>query len=491
MSGTLEKVASSGVSQAAMPSTDTSQGETQAKHDQEELNHNSDGDDEDDSYPHGLAYTFYSPKWVFISLIAIFEVGSIICAAAPNSTAFIIGRAVAGLGGSGITNGAVTITLSSFPLRKRPMVQGIFGAVFGVASVIAPLLGGVFTSDVSWRWCFWINPPLGGFTVAVLVLILKAPPTLKPGQTLKEQIHQLDPIGTAAFVPGIVCILLALQWGGSTYAWSNARVVALLILGPALLVAFVGVQFWKKDNATIPPRILLNRSVAAGFWNTLMLGGNTMVLVYYLPVWFQAIKAASAVHSGIMNIPYVLALTSAAIIAGILVSKIGYYVPLMIASTILMSTGSGLLTLFTVDTTHPRWIGFQVIAGLGVGFGLQQASTAAQRVLEKKDAPSGVALMFFGQSLGGTIFITVAQNILSNGLVTRLAGIPGFNPKEIAEVGATDLREIIDPKYLDTVLLAYNSSLRDVWYLAVALACATTVSAVGMEWKSVKAKEAQ
>ena len=426
---------------------------------------------------------------MFLILIGIFEVGSIICAAAPNSTAFIVGRAVAGLGSSGIVSGAVTILINTFPLRKRPAVQGAFGAVFGISSVIGPLLGGVFTSDVSWRWCFWINLPVGGFTIVVLILILKAPAALKPGQTLKEQILQLDPIGTACFLPGIVCILLALQWGGTTYAWSSARVIALLVLGIVLIIAFIGLQFWNVEHATIPPRIFLNRSVAAGFLFMTFLAGNMMTLVYYLPIWFQAIKGASPVHSGIMNLPFMLALTTAAIMAGILVSRIGYYVPFMIASTVIMSIGDGLLTLWTVDTAHPSWIGFQVFAGFGIGLGMQQPNIAAQTVLEKKDTPVGVALMFFGQSLGGSIFITVGQNILGNRLVKRLTGIPGFDPQTIANVGATDLRSVVDSKYLETVLVAYNNSLRDVWYLTLALACTTLIGAVAMQWRSVKAQK--
>ena len=314
---------------------------------------------------------------------------------------------------------------------------------------------------------------------------------MKPGQGLKEQIKQLDPIGTAIFLPGIVCILLALQWGGTTYPWSNGRVIALLVLGCVLIILFVGIQFWKKENATIPPNILLNRSIFAGFVFMTFLAGNMMTLVYYLPVWFQAIKNATAVHSGIMNLPFMLSLTIAAIITGSLVSRIGYYVPFMIASSVIMSIGCGLLTLFTVETSHPSWIGFQVVAGFGIGLGMQQASVAAQTVLQKKDAPVGVALMFFGQSFGGSIFITVAQDILSNRLVDQLKGIPGFNPRVVATVGATDLRRVVDPQYLETVLVAYNGALRDIWFLCMGLACATIIGSATMEWKSVKAKGKQ
>lgn len=132
-----------------------------------------------------------------------------------------------------------------------------------------------------------------------------------------------------------------------------------------------------------------------------------MLLVYYLPIWFQAIKGVSAVRSGIMNIPMVLSLVVSSIIAGGLITATGYYTPFMIASSILMSIGAGLITTFERDTGHAKWIGYQTLYGLGVGLGMQQAGMAAQTVLSKQDIPTGTALMFFAQSLGGALFISV------------------------------------------------------------------------------------
>ena len=323
----------------------------------------------------------------------------------------------------------------------------------------------------------------------ILVFILKLPPPAKAGLSITQQIQQLDPLGTMVFLPGIVCLLLALQWGGSTYAWSNGRIIALLVLAGILLMAFIAIQFWKKDNATIPPRILKQRTVAAGFCYTICLGSCFMIVVYYLPIWFQAIKGASAVHSGIMNLPLLLSLVVGSIASGILVSKIGYYVPFMYASCLLMSIGAGLLTTFTTTTAHPKWIGTQVVIGVGIGFGMQQASIGAQTVLEKKDVPTGVSLMFFAQSFGGAVFISVAQNVLSNRLIAKLSGVPGFNPTAVVDTGATDLRGVIGPKYIGLVVQAYNLALTDVFYISVGLACAMVAGAAFMQWRSVKGKE--
>jgi MFS family permease len=256
----------------------------------------------------GRVYTFYSAKIVFLCCIFLFEIGSAICGAAPNSPVFIVGRAIAGLGAAGIFGGAIVLTMFIVPLHKRPVFVSLNGAIFGFSSVIGPsmpsvplktplkhsanlssVLGGALTTNVTWRWCFYINLPIGGFTIVALLFILKTPPPKNANLTFKERVAQLDIIGTSIFVPCIVCLLLALQWGGSTYPWNDGRIIALLVLFGILLIAFAGVQVWKKDG-TLPPRIIKQRSIGAGVFFALCLGASMFLMVYYLPLWFQAIK---------------------------------------------------------------------------------------------------------------------------------------------------------------------------------------------------------
>jgi hypothetical protein len=166
---------------------------------------------------YGKLYTFFSIKIVFITAIVLFEVGSAVCGAAPNSVAFIVGRAIAGLGSAGIMSGAIVILIYSVPLHRRPLYQGLFGAIFGISSVVGPLLGGAFTSKVTWRWCFYINLPFGGVAIALLFFLLNIPEREETKKSLGSKLAQLDAIGTTVFLPGVVCLLLALQWGGSKY----------------------------------------------------------------------------------------------------------------------------------------------------------------------------------------------------------------------------------------------------------------------------------
>ena len=437
----------------------------------------------------GRIYTFYSPKTVYLSAIGCFEIGSAICGAAPNSTVFIVGRAIAGLGSSGVFSGAIIIIVNTVPLHKRPILQGLVGAIFGIASVAGPLLGGAFTSNVSWRWCFYINLPIGGLAMLILFFILHLPPPKNAGQTLWQQFVQLDPIGTALFMPGIICLLLALQWGGSTYPWSDGRIIALLVLFIVLIAGFIGVQVWRQDKGTVPPRIVTQRSIAAGMWSQFTVGSAMMTMIYYLPIWFQAIKNVSAVESGIMQLPLILGLVVASISAGICVSKIGYYTPFMIANSVIMSIGAGLITTFTPSTGHAEWIGYQVIFGFGLGLGMQQASLAAQAVLQRKDVPTGISLIMFCQQLGGAVFVSVGQNVFANKLVEGLGAIPGFDAKSIVTVGATELRQHVPPQSLSEVILAYNGALVTTYRAALGMSCISIIGALTMEWKNIKPKK--
>lgn len=309
----------------------------------------------------GKFYTFYSVKYVFLSAIAFFEVGSAICGAAPNSVAFIVGRAIAGVGSAGIMSGTITVIVYAVPLHKRPMFQGLFGAVFGIASVIGPLLGGVFTSNVTWRWCFYINLPFGGIAMVFIYFLLQIPDRATTHLPNREKLAQLDSLGLLFLLPGVVCLLLALQWGGSKYTWASGRIIALLVLAGVLLIGFVLVQIFKPNTATVPPRIFKQRSILAGAWATFALGGSMMVVVYYLPIWFQAIEHVSAVQSGIRLLPMVLPMVLASIVTGAATARIGYYTPFMLFGSVLLAVGAGLLTTLQVDTSEGMWFGYQVL----------------------------------------------------------------------------------------------------------------------------------
>ncbi|KAJ7105879.1 major facilitator superfamily domain-containing protein [Mycena epipterygia] len=440
----------------------------------------------------GKFYTFLPIKWVYVTAVSIFEIGSLICGAAPTSNALIVGRAIAGLGSAGIFSGALIILANTVPLAKRPIYAGMIGGMYGISSVAGPLMGGAFTDKISWRWCFYINLPVGGITLAVLIFFFKMPASgvVKPSSaTFMQRVALFDPLGTLVFIPGIVSLLLALQWGGSKFPWKSARIIALFVVFAVLISIFIGVQIWKQERATIPPRLLKQRSIWSGALYAFCIGSSFFILAFYLPIWFQSIRGVSAVHSGINNLPMILSLVVASIFAGGLITKIGYYAPFMIVSSVLTAVGTGLISTLKVNSGHTKWIPFEIVCGLGVGLGMQQPILAAQTVLELKDIPVGTSIIMFSQTLGGALFISIAQNVFTNKLVSGLiANVPGVSPSLVLSAGATSLKDAVPQQFLAGVLFAYNEALVAAFYVAIAMACISLAGALIIEWRSIKGK---
>lgn len=209
----------------------------------------------------GKVYTYFDVKYTYLFALLLFEVGSIICAAATSSPMFIIGRAVAGAGAAALFSGGMTIIGYSVPLRKRPIYIAALSSMFGIASVVGPILGGALTDKVSWRWCFWINLPFGAVSLAVVFFFFSNPERRYSHMPIKDRIKQVDLVGATFLICAIVCLLLALQWGGQTYPWKNSKVWGTLLGFGLLIIVFIAIQILQKDRATIPLRVFKQRTV--------------------------------------------------------------------------------------------------------------------------------------------------------------------------------------------------------------------------------------
>lgn len=209
----------------------------------------------------GRVYTYFDVKYTYLSALVIFEVGSIICAAATSSAMFIIGRAVAGAGAAALYSGGMTIIGFSVPLRKRAIYIAALSSMFGIASVVGPILGGAFTDKLSWTWCFWINLPFGAISLAVVFFFFTNPKRQYSHLPVAERLKNIDIAGAIFLICAIVSLLLALQWGGFSYPWSNSKVWGTLLSFGLLITVFIALQIRQKERATIPLRVFTQRTV--------------------------------------------------------------------------------------------------------------------------------------------------------------------------------------------------------------------------------------
>ncbi|KAL8656351.1 MAG: hypothetical protein Q9226_002700 [Calogaya cf. arnoldii] len=436
---------------------------------------------------YGKLYTLFAVKPVFVTAMVIFEIGSLICAVAPSSPVFILGRAIAGLGSAGVFSGALIAIIYCVSPGQRAQYSGMIVGMYGIAAVAGPLVGGAFTERVSWRWCFYINLPPGGVAIAAILFFFRSPKRSSATDDvptgLWAKLARFDPFGTVCFLASIICLLLALQMGGTLYEFSNGRIIALFVLFGVLLIAFIAIQL-RDDNATVPPRVLKQRTMIFGSWYMFFVGANFFTFVYFLPIWFQGVRGRSALDSGIDTLPILLAQTICVVLGGVIVSMTGHYIPLMWASVILSPIGAGLLTTLDGRSGAGKWIGYQIIYGIGGGLGYQQGITAAQTVLSPADITIGTALMVFVQNLGGTIFASASNNVFVTRLVRDLTStVPDLNPDIILSAGATGFREAVGEAAYPLVLLAYNDAVMKTFQLGLILACLCTIGAAGVEWK--------
>ncbi|KAL8837160.1 MAG: hypothetical protein Q9176_005903, partial [Flavoplaca citrina] len=296
----------------------------------------------------GKLYSTSSVKTVYLTALTILEIGSIICATAPKSMAFIIGRAIAGVGAGGILSGVLTILSNSVPRSKLAPVNGVLGAFTGLAFICGPLIGGGIISATTWRWIFWMNPILSVHTYASVVfwIHLKSTPKLS---SWKEKLALLDLPAFTISLATIICLLLALQWGGTEYAWRNARIIVLFILFGILTGVFAAMEVLKIDNASVPLKVVTQRSIAFGIFFSFCSSGAGFVLEYYMPLWLQAVKDLSVISSAVHLLPSIIAALVCTIGSGILAPVIGYYVPFMLGATVFLAVDMGLLSTLRWD----------------------------------------------------------------------------------------------------------------------------------------------
>ena len=407
----------------------------------------------------------YGRKRFFQSSIVIFLIGSILCGVAQDMGQLIAFRALQGLGGGGLMVLTQAIVGDLVPPRDRGKYQGLFGAVFGVTSVLGPLLGGVFVDNLSWRWVFYINVPIGVVALLVIAAVLHS-------AEVKHR-HRIDYLGTFLIASVATCLVLMTSLGGTTWAWGSWQVVGLAVLGAVLLVAFVAVER-RAAEPVLPLRLFRMRTFALVAVISFVVGFAMFGALTYLPTFLQVVQGVSPTMSGIHMLPMVLGMLLTSIGSGQIVARTGHYRIFPIIGTALTAVGLLLLSRLTEDSGTTEMSLDFLVFGLGLGLVMQVLVLAVQNSVDYADLGVATAGATFFRSIGASFGVSIFGTVFAGGLNRRLAdalaGVPlppGFDPGVVS----SDPQSIgvLPAAVQDGVHHAYAESITRVFLYAVPL----------------------
>jgi MFS family permease len=366
----------------------------------------------------GKIYGQFEAKWMYIFCIFVFEVGSAVCGASPTMDALIIGRAICGLGGSGMYVGVMTLLATTTTIHERPMYVGGTGLTWGLGTALGPIIGGAFTdSSAGWRWAFYINLCVGAVCAPVYLFMLPIRDP-RPGVSFKDRARELDYVGTILTIGAFVSGVMAVSFGGVTYPWNGGKIIGLFVCSGVLFI-LLGIQqvytiFTTTERRIVPVEFFSSRTVLILFAMTAAGGTAVFIPIYFLPIYFQFTRGDTALDSGVHLLPYIMLMIFAVISNGAILSAYGYYMPWYTAGGILVVIGGALLYTIDASTSLSKIYGYSVLVGFGDGLFAQASFSVAQAVVDPAMVSSAVGFITCAQVSGVTIALAIANSVFLN-----------------------------------------------------------------------------
>jgi EmrB/QacA subfamily drug resistance transporter len=407
---------------------------------------------------YGKLSDLYGRKRMLSIAVIIFLFGSVLSGLSGSMLQLVLFRGIQGIGAGGLISLVFATIGDVVSPRERGKYQGLIGAVFGVSSVVGPLLGGFFTDHLSWRWIFFINLPLGAIALIAISLRLHV--------AVQRREHSIDYLGALLLSIGVICLLLASVWGGNTYAWSSPTILWLLWSGVFFSYSFI---IWegRAKEPVIPLHLFKNSIFSVSSLLSFISGVAMFAAIIYLPEYLQIVRGYSATASGLLMLPLVAGLLSASVISGRLISSSGKYKRFPIIGTII--TGLGLVLMSNITTTTSLWLLglWMFITGVGIGSFMQVMTLAVQNAIDYKDLGTATSTVTFFRSMGSTFGTSIFGALLVSRFTTHFAEIA---PKlgNAAAAGSAGLNNIraLPPAVLQRALTAFTKAFADIFLYA-------------------------
>ncbi|KAE8448825.1 hypothetical protein EG329_008827 [Mollisiaceae sp. DMI_Dod_QoI] len=415
---------------------------------------------------------------VIIFTLLLFIAGSIICGVAHDVATILVGRVLQGIGSGGGLSLVEIIITDLVPLKQRGAYFGLISLSWAMGSAISPLIGGAFTQRVTWRWIFWIMLPFSVISLLVLPISLRLQP--RKGAFV-DKIKEVDWFGCFLLISSATSILIAISWGGILFSWSSAHTLAPLLLGITGIAIFVAWEVYFAKRPLIPMSIFNNRTAATVYWQSLVSGFNMWACVYYLPLYFEAVKGFSPILAGVAILPNLLSVAIAAAATGFAIKKFGAYCKIIWIGWALAVLGAGLMLMLDVEITTPQWLFINLVGGLGVGMLLPVMRLAIQASASDKDMAVAAAMVMTMRTLGMSLSIAILGIIFQNVFQRKLdaSGLSGFENASAQNVlGFVEIIKRLPAGSPEKQMLRkmFADSLKMIWVTLLAFDGVTLVS---------------